>query len=405
MIERLHDEIAEKEERHTEALATQERAFQTTASMLAGLRVASPPTAQDASLPVAQPAPLLSEAIEAFIRAKTAKGAWNEGTVSANRATFGLLLEHLGDAPITQIDSDAMIGFLDLLKRLPSNLTKLRAKEGRTLQQMADLGLPPMAPRTAGEQMSRVSSMFKWCCKNARFPITYNPAEEFAAGKKVATYERRPFTPDELRRLFSTEGFASRTFENPYEYWLMLLGQYTGARLGELCQLNLVDFVRVEGVECIEITDDHPEQTLKNSNAKRLVPVHSELISLGLLRFVERQRKAGASRLFPELRLAPTTSHEASKWFGRFRRRAGLTEKQTTVFHSFRHGFITTLLDDGVSEHQVAPIVGHEAKLITGKVYWNKKDARKRQPIVETFMLPADVRALIPPVEEVRFRS
>jgi integrase len=357
--------------------------------------------------PISAPtaAPSLSEAIEAYIRAKNAKDAWTPHTERANRASFGLLREHFGDRPIDGFNTDDMIEFVNLLKRLPANLTKFRANAGKSLPEIAEMGLPPMAPRTAGEYMSRISSLFRWCCKSERFPITFNPAAEFAAGKKQATYERRPFTNDELAMLFSSAEFTARRFRFPYEYWLMPLGIFTAARLGELCQISLSDFVEIEGIHCIAINDEQPEQKLKNDNARRLVPVHSELIALGLLRYVDRLKAQGEIRLFPELKLLPTTSHEASKWFGKFRRRAGVTAKQETVFHSFRHGFITSLLDDerGISEHQVAPIVGHEAKLITGKVYWNKKDASKRKPIIEIFRLTPAIRTLIPPIEQVTF--
>lgn len=80
-------------------------------------------------------------------------------------------------------------------------------------------------------------------------------------------------------------------------------------------------------------------------------------------------------------------------------------DKARGCFHSFRHGFITCLLDDerGISEHLIAPIVGHEAKLITGKVYWNKKDASKRKPTIEMFSLAPAVRALVPSIEQVSF--
>jgi len=352
-------------------------------------------------------APSLSEAIEAYIRAKQAKDAWTLHTERANRASFALLKEHFGDRPLNRFSSEDMIAFVGLLKRLPANLTKMRAKEGKSLEEVAGLGLPPMAPRTTGECMSRISSLFRWCCKAERFQITFNPAEEFAAGKKQATYERRPFTNDELAMLFSTSEFTTRRFRFPHEYWLMPLGLFTAARLGELCQIALDDFVSVDGIDCIAINDERPEQSLKNDNARRLVPIHSQLVTLGLLSYVENLRQKGETRLFPELTLEPTTSHEASKWFGRYRRRAGVTAKQETVFHSFRHGFITFLLDheQGISEHQIAPIVGHEAKLITGKVYWNKRDARKRKPIVNAFQVDESVRCLIPAFGNVQFTS
>lgn len=136
------------------------------------------------------------------------------------------------------------------------------------------------------------------------------------------------------------------------------------------------------------------------------MPIHPELIRIGLLRHVERLRQAGHTRLFPELnherRDGP--GHAASNWFQRLRASVGITEKQTTVFHSFRHLFITNILDAGVSPHMLAPIVGHEAELVTGQVYWNKRDSSKRQPTVNTFKLPEDVLALIPCIEDAAIK-
>ncbi len=54
-------------------------------------------------------------------------------------------------------------------------------------------------------------------------------------------------------------------------------------------------------------------------------------------------------------------------------------------------------------EHAIAKIVGHEAELITGKVYWNASDARKRSGTVEKFKLPGSIIRLIPKFEEVRW--
>ena len=52
----------------------------------------------------------------------------------------------------------------------------------------------------------------------------------------------------------------------------------------------------------------------------------------------------------------------------------------------------------------LAPIVGHEAELITGKVYWNKNDAKIRKSTVDLFALQTDLLKLIPTVEEVKFK-
>jgi integrase len=184
--------------------------------------------------------------------------------------------------------------------------------------------------------------------------------------------------------------------------------------LGELAQLDLKDFVEVDGISCIDINDvDAVEiveeggrkKRVKTKNAKRLVPIHPELIRIGILRHVEKLRQQKVAHLFPELsrtrRDGPAQA--ASNWFGRFRKSVGLNTKQETVFHSFRHLFITNILDAKVPPHMLAPIVGHEAQLITGQVYWHKKNAAERKPTVDAFSLPEEIRQLFPSVEDVTF--
>lgn len=220
-----------------------------------------------------------------------------------------------------------------------------------------------------------------------------------------------------MRVLLSHPSYQKRQFDSPYAFWLIPLAVFTGARLGELCQLDLKDFVEVEGIPCIDINDIEAsdaeanegtrKKRVKTRNAKRLVPIHPELIRMGLLQYVEAMREQKHVHIFPELsrtrRDGP--SHAASNWFQRFRRKVGITSKQETVFHSFRHGFISNLLDSGISPHLLAPVVGHEAELVTGRIYWNVKDASKRKPTVDAFVLPDGLNELFPSVDEVKFQA
>ncbi|NVK44168.1 MAG: hypothetical protein HWE39_23240 [Oceanospirillaceae bacterium] len=60
-----------------------------------------------------------------------------------------------------------------------------------------------------------------------------------------ASEGRSRFTEEDLKRLFATEVYARRDDDKPYQYWLPLLGLYTGAGMNELCQLYVDDVVRV----------------------------------------------------------------------------------------------------------------------------------------------------------------
>lgn len=338
-------------------------------------------------------------------------------TLEGYRKDLETFLQVMGDMHIGAIDRDVAGTYFNTLRQLPANMSRVARFRGKSVAEILAMKPEPQSEYNASKKMERASGMFKWALEEKRkWGIDANPFAGFGQDGSSSRV-RRPFTSDELRRLLEGSVYANRMFPQSYMYWLIPMAVYTGARLGELCQLDLKDFVEVEGIQCIDINDiEAPEvetgagahkKSVKTKNARRLVPIHSELVRLGLLRYVELMRRKGAVHLFPELsrtrRDGP--AHAPSNWFQRYRKKSGISGKNEVVFHSFRHLFITTLLDGGVSPHLVAPIVGHEADLITAQVYWNKRDASKRKPTVDAFRLPDDIAAMFPALEDVRFQK
>ena len=344
---------------------------------------------------------LLSEAIEDFVREKLVRNRWQEKTEEENRAIYDLFIQIVGDKPVAEIDNELIVTYLETLKKLPPNRNKSPIYAGKSIAEIIELSPEPMAVRTINKNLERMSSLFKWMRGKKKYNISYNPIEGMSLDEGDAA-KRVPFTEAELSILFNSEEFRLREFQNPYAYWLMPLGLLTGARLGELAQLYLSDFVNIDGIHCIDISDEQPDQKVKNKNAKRLVPIHDKLIELGILRYVEMLRQKGETRLFPEINEGRDGyAQTPSKWFQRHKKKCGIVDKHTKVFHSFRHTFISTLLDNDVPEHSVAKIVGHETNLITGNVYWNGKDASKRKPTIDKYQPPERVWTLIPKWEDV----
>ncbi len=72
----------------------------------------------------------------------------------------------------------------------------------------------------------------------------------------------------------------------------------------------------------------------------RRIPVHPELIRLGFLDFVERQRAARQARLFPELTAGKygSASAQFSKRFGRLLRSIGITDKRKALGEAHGEG-------------------------------------------------------------------
>lgn len=348
-----------------------------------------------------KPSTLFSELIEDYKRDRLAAGKWTPKTQDENLAVYRLCIDIIGDKPIKRIGDDEALTYVETLKKLPPNMNKMPAYRGKTISEIIALNPQPMATRTINKSLERISSLFKFATSKPKYDLRYNPFSGRSLDESNVQ-QREPFTVDELIRLFGAAEHAQRQHKTAYSYWLPLMGLLTGARLNELCQLHLSDFEEIGGIDCINIQDAEDGQRIKNKSARRLVPVHDKLIEVGLIRYVELLRAQGHDRLFPKLELTEDGYGKMpSRWFGRFRKRCGITEKHTKVFHSFRHTFISSLLNNDVPETAIAPIVGHEGVLVTSQVYWNVKDPVKRKPTVERFQPHPDVWRLVPKFEDV----
>lgn len=347
----------------------------------------------------------LSNLVEDYKRDRLAANKWTAKTQDENLAVYKLCIDIIGDLPLDEIGEDQALTYVETLKKLPPNMNKMPAYRGKTISEIIALAPSPMATRTINKSLERISSLFKFAISKPKYGLHYNPFSGRSLDETNAQ-QREPFTVDELIKLFSAPEHAQRQYKTAYSYWLPIMGLLTGARLNELCQLHLSDFEIISGVSCINVRDAEDGQRVKNKSARRLVPIHDKLIEIGLLRYVERLRSHGHDRLFPTLELTEDGYGKMpSRWFGRFKERCGITEKQTKVFHSFRHNFISMLLNNDVPETAIAPIVGHEGKLVTSQVYWNVKDPVKRKPIVDKFQPHPDVWRLVPKVEEIDIKE
>ena len=143
-------------------------------------------------------------------------------------------------------------------------------------------------------------------------------------------------------------------------HWIPLIGYYSGARLNEIAQLHLTDFVEVDGISMFSFNPDGEHKKIKTRAGVRKVPVHPELIRLGLLAHVELLRDQGKDRLFPELKPGRDGYGQLpSKWFARYKARCNITARRK-VFHSFRHTFVTCLMQAEVPLERIAALAGHE---------------------------------------------
>jgi integrase len=84
------------------------------------------------------------------------------------------------------------------------------------------------------------------------------------------TNKRRPWTDSELSIFFSQPLHTSYSLPKDKKagadaaYWIPLLGLYTGARVGELAQLQVCDIKTVGEIAALSITDEGDGQSVKS---------------------------------------------------------------------------------------------------------------------------------------------
>lgn len=192
--------------------------------------------------------------------------------------------------------------------------------------------------------------------------------------------ERRDFTIPELQRLFALPMFTGSKgpkFEPLYKpgpvrisdhrFWIPLICIFSGLRLNEACGLAIADIKNEGGILYMHVRDEMEGQSIKAAASRRKVPLHCELITLGLPEFVETMKRSGADRLFPELRLSSSGyySEAPSKFFAKIIQRIADPEPDDPgklVFHSTRHTATSRLRAADVRKDVSEEIIGHESK-------------------------------------------
>lgn len=328
----------------------------------------------------------LNELIKAYLRAH--KSTWRPKTYRTHEPKLQLLADYLGgDRVADSITRKDLIYFPDELLRLRRNHHTMPAPSFYSRQ--TDNPNARIMASTAAGILARTTGLFSWAFQKGY--IASNPAQKLTVTmpkQKKGQKGRRPFTSDELKLLFNAPMFtgclsrhrrhdAGEVLVKDDEYWLPILGFYTGARLSELIQLHLSDCFLDDDFPHISINEEGPEKPgdpdykhVKSEAGIRSIPIHPDLLELGFREFFQRQSNLAGkrTRLFSRISYGadghPSTPY--SKKFGRLLSKVGLDDPQL-VFHSFRHTMIDAFRNSGTSKFVVDRILGHQDQSAAGQ--------------------------------------
>ena len=173
-----------------------------------------------------------------------------------------------------------------------------------------------------------------------------------------------PFKIAELKHLFDGADFVIQPNKHSLATarpWIMAISLFSGMRQGEVCELDFQDVQQQGKIWFFDVV------SAKSEAGVRRVPVHSELIGLGFLNYVNA---IGSGPLFPGLTPSgpdKKRAHTFAKRFPSYRRGKSVDRKRIT-FHSFRKNFVRALELAKVDRDRAAQIVGHE-RGFTYKIY------------------------------------
>lgn len=283
-----------------------------------------------------------------------------------------LLLHELNERHAQEVKSTLLV--------YPKNRRKNPDTRELSLQQaIAVEGVEKIATPTINKYLQTYISLFGFAKRHHYVSTNFFDGTFMARRKGNKKSLRDPFSADQLRRIVTEAAFQREGLvRHDWQKWGILIAAYSGARLNEIAQLQLSDVREIDGILCFDVTDvgddedgEATAKQLKTEAAKRVVPVHPELIALGLLGYIEGLRSKGAVRLFPTFKQDVNNGwgRQLGRWANdTFLVKLGYKTKRI-VFHSFRHTLITRLSQAGVQEPVVKALVGHEQQGVTQTSY------------------------------------
>lgn len=353
---------------------------------------------------------LLSTLVESYIAEYRTTEKADGPSIYEIETKCWMFVRIVGDVDIRTVTRDTVLDFLKVLKQLPRNMSKHKTYSGKSIAEVLEMQpTDTMSDTTIVNYMVRVNSFFTWAVRVGH--IERNPADGVKHGKTKlvrADELRKAYTSEDIGRLVGAylgmkDEEKARLKDSPDRFWIPLISLYSGLRLNEICQLNTDDVKQDEETEVwylhVEVTEGD-EKMIKSAAARRKVPLHNDLIALGLLEYCKCKAKSGAPRLWMNLKRTDRGYHKNFiNWFlGNGQRKGFLRDRVTgdgkLNFHSFRHTFINELKQKRADERILVEVAGHSNKSMTFGRYGKPYGLLEKREVVNMLQYAVDVEAV-----------
>lgn len=256
----------------------------------------------------------LSIVLEEYLKCQ--KGEWRGKTYSANEAKCRYFIAFVGDKLITDI--------------IKSDVSDFK-------QHLVDRGF---SPNTCNDYFIKASGLFTFAATQREY-LMRSPFDGMGFKRVTNLKPRRGIKKEEHQQ--AVNGFLERS----QNWWLLQLLYYTGCRISEIVQLTTKDYRQIDDVWCISVNDDGVK-TIKNEASRRNIPVHHDLIMLGVLE---------------DKPIFSYTPDRASQLV------SSIYTGLNVTAHSYRYGMSDRLRRVEVSDFVRFALLGHAHKTTTDRVY------------------------------------
>lgn len=355
-------------------------------------------------------APLLSTVVNDFLQRYNQR---NTTTLSKLKSTLPIFVELVGDKPINTILQAEVNNYFELVQKLPIRRDSKKYR-GKSIKKIIATHSGRCISEGTFDSTYRatVSLLINWASvhyKDQGFPSLTVQGAVYRGDRAYGINKQRALKPSEINTLF-THPMMQKYAKNPkyaHYCWLPLIGLFTGARINEVCQLNPFTDIKQDqesGIWYLHFTDESEaavgvNKSIKTNSSYRIVPIHSKLLKLGFLHYVERLKNNNNKCLFPAWQPRKgKASTNASRWFIRYLEIIGLRDDSVGArlsgFHCFRHTFITHGMQNKISG--IFAITGHDNDVVEGigkisavaKGYWTQgitDNIIEKQATIERF--------------------
>lgn len=298
----------------------------------------------------------LTELHEEFCKRQTDNDEISIDTINDYREAFAIYLEYTGTSIFEEIDQHKHNRFIDFLRQLPKNKTKMPQYRDYSYQELSQMDIPKedkVKPRTVNNKIRAVNRFFNYLKEDGK--PSFTPIKELSA--KVIDNESTKKLPFNKSHFPVLKEILNKTKCNQQKLIIKLL-MLTGARVQEISQIELQDIKYEADILVIHITnlndkgetvnlqlyqgDADSFKGVKNISSKRFIPMPSALVDELQAFKNNRIAQNNGNRLFDQITIPKATKkvgETISRAFNRKLRNRNIPNEYT--LHCLRHTFIT----------------------------------------------------------------